>query len=56
MQWLKEEGCPWNETACSAAASNGHLGLLQWLRKEGCPWNKNTTNLAGERNHTEVLR
>ena len=40
LKWLRSEGCPWNENACSGAALDGHLEVLKWLRSEGCPWNE----------------
>ena len=29
-EWLRENGCPWDETTCSRAARNGQLEVLKW--------------------------
>jgi hypothetical protein len=31
-QWAREQGCPWDETLCAAAAAGGHLETLKWAR------------------------
>lgn len=42
MEWLKEQGCPWNEYCTFRdAAYNGNLDVLQWLHDAGCPWSEN---------------
>lgn len=38
LQWLRENGCPWNSLTCRRAAEEGHLHVLQWARIHGCPW------------------
>ncbi len=40
LQWLKSQGCPWNNETCADAAEGGHLELLQWARSQGCPWDE----------------
>jgi hypothetical protein len=36
-KWLRSAGCPWNGTACEAAARGGHLEVvLQFLHESGC--------------------
>jgi hypothetical protein len=40
-KWAHQNGCPWNETICSAAARGGQLSVLQWAHEDGCPWNAN---------------
>jgi len=30
LKWAGENGCPWNESTCSAAAFRGHLEVLKW--------------------------
>mmetsp|Transcript_8247 Transcript_8247/g.17064 ORF Transcript_8247/g.17064 Transcript_8247/m.17064 type:complete len:85 (+) Transcript_8247:1-255(+) len=43
LQWLREEGSPWNEYTCydeytcEVAARGGHLELLRWALENGCP-------------------
>jgi hypothetical protein len=46
LEWLRENGCPWNESTCAYAAWDGHLELLQWARANGCPWNGSTCAYA----------
>jgi hypothetical protein len=38
LKWARENGCPWDEETCSAAAEGGHLEVLKWARENGCPW------------------
>src|ERR1700679_142126 len=37
LQWLRANGCPWDEFTCSQAALGVHLDVLQWARANGCP-------------------
>jgi hypothetical protein len=49
IQYLRAEGCPWDTSACTAAAGYGSMyntnaqsdrcETLQWLHENGCPWN-----------------
>jgi hypothetical protein len=36
--WLRAVGCPWNASACAAAAKSCHFKTLRWLHESGCPW------------------
>mmetsp|Transcript_49537 Transcript_49537/g.96910 ORF Transcript_49537/g.96910 Transcript_49537/m.96910 type:complete len:198 (-) Transcript_49537:40-633(-) len=56
LQWLKKEGCVWNEWACNTAAHGGHLEVLQWLREEGCPWGWRTCMYAARSRNVGMLR
>jgi hypothetical protein len=56
LKWLRENGCPWNECACSYAAENGHLDMLKYLRSNGCPWNKWMCEYAARNGHLDVLK
>jgi hypothetical protein len=56
LQWLRENGCPWDEYTCHHAAEGGHLEVLQWLRANGCPWNASTCGSAAEGGQLEVLQ
>jgi hypothetical protein len=40
VQWLRDNGCPWDTNTCLAAARHGHLEVLQWARSNGCPWDR----------------
>ena len=37
LQYLHENGCPWDKKACSEAALNGHLECLKYAHENGCP-------------------
>jgi hypothetical protein len=37
LQFLRANGCPWDEQACLEAAKNGHLKVLQFLARERLP-------------------
>ena len=51
LQWLREDGCPWNENTCAMAAYGGNLEVLQWMRANGCPWDERTCYCAA----TEIV-
>jgi len=36
LQYLHENGCPWDEKCCAVASSNGHLEVLKYLHENGC--------------------
>ena len=46
LQWAHQNGCPWDEGTCKAAAKKGHLEVLKWARQNGCPWGLNTWKRA----------
>ena len=56
LQWLRENGCPWDESTCAAAAEGGHFNVLQWARANGCPWNGLTCFYAVLSGHREMLK
>jgi hypothetical protein len=35
LQWLRDNGCPWDVCTCSHAAMSGNLAVLQWARANG---------------------
>ena len=39
LKYLHENGCPWDEKTCEAAAVGGdyHLDVLEYARANGCP-------------------
>jgi hypothetical protein len=47
LQWLRANGCPWDENTCSQAAWVGHLAVLQWARANGCAWKRVERGAAG---------
>ena len=46
LRWARENGCPWDERTCAAAAAAGNLEVLQWTREHGCPWDEKTCAAA----------
>ena len=56
LQYLHENGCPWDQWACCQAAVNGHLPALQYLHENGCPWNKWTCKYVADVGHLPVLQ
>ena len=56
LRWARENGCPWDERTCAAAAAAGNLEVLQWARAHGCPWDKETCGAAAKGGHIEVLQ
>ena len=55
-QWLRAEGCPWNDyprstldDTCYLAIHHGHVEVLRWARENGCPWLAVTRDLAEEK-------
>ena len=38
LQFLHENGCPWDARTCSYAAKNGHLECLKYAHENGCRW------------------
>ena len=35
LQYLYENGCPWDEYACRTSAENGHIECLKYLHQNG---------------------
>ena len=56
LKFLRENGCPWDETTCSSAAKNGHLECLKYARANGCPWDETTCHNAAENSQLECLK
>ena len=56
LQWVRANGCPWDERTCWGAAEGGHLEVLQWARANGCPWSGETCEFAAKGGDVEVLR
>jgi hypothetical protein len=42
LQWLRANGCPWDEGTCSGAVYHGHLEVLKWARANCCRWTAST--------------
>ena len=56
LQWLRAQGCPWDEWACWYAAIGGHLVVLTWLREQGCRWDESACVRAAGGGHLPVLQ
>jgi hypothetical protein len=56
LQWLRANGCPWDESTCEEAAGGGHLAMLQWANANGCPWDVSTSTSAAAGGHLDVLQ
>ena len=37
LQWLRDQGCPWDSYTWSTAFKNGHIETANWARANGCP-------------------
>ena len=65
LKALHQLGCPWDERACMAAVSNGHLDraehgravarCLSYLHENECPWSVSTFVTAIKCNQLECL-
>ena len=55
LQYLHENGCPWDSHVHSAAV-NGHLPVLKYLHENGCPWNYDTCFYAADNKHWDCLQ
>ena len=57
LQYLHENGCPWNQNACLYAAKYGHLKVLEYLHQNGCPWDEEACLKASKSNgHLTVAK
>jgi hypothetical protein len=48
MSWVRENGCPWDESAFAEAAGIGSLQMMEWLRLRDCPWDESACEAAAE--------
>jgi hypothetical protein len=53
---LHENGVPWDQTTCAAAALGGHLDCLQYAHEHGCPWYETTCNTASYSGSLDCLK
>lgn len=54
--WMRDNGCPINNTICHDAALNGHVHIIKWARANGCPWDENVCEVAVQGGHLEILQ
>jgi hypothetical protein len=55
LTYAHENGCPWNEATCLAAAYGGHIDCLKYAHENGCPWNGDTCSDAARGGHLDCL-
>ena len=48
VQWLRDEGCPWDCWTCYYAVDYGRVEVLRWLRENRCPWTAHIQDRAAE--------
>jgi hypothetical protein len=41
LEYLFENGCPFQQNTLDYAVSNGNIILMKWLKRRGCPWGPN---------------
>jgi hypothetical protein len=56
LQWVRSQGCPWDEGTCSAAARSGNLEMLKWLHNAGCPLDEYTLEAAATEGNLEIMQ
>jgi len=56
LQWLREQGCPWDATTCAFAAMGGHIPVLEWLRANHCPWDERACEWAARGGQMATLQ
>jgi hypothetical protein len=52
LKYAHENGCPWDETICIAAARYNRLKCLEYAHENGCPWTLKTYIAAEERRNS----
>jgi hypothetical protein len=55
VQWLHNQGCPWNEDACTAAVERDDFEMLEWLHIAGSPWDDGNRRAPAWRNQREMM-
>lgn len=55
LEWLHNNGCPWDSEACAEAAYKGDIDMLRWLHTHGCPWDSEACAKAAEAGNMDVL-
>ncbi|CAM9484125.1 unnamed protein product [Phaeothamnion confervicola] len=55
LRYVREEGCPWDESCCSSAGEHGRLDALQFARLHHCPWDDETCSESRAAGHSDVV-
>ena len=53
---MHENGCPWDASTCSTAASSGHLDCLIYAHEQGCPWDHSTCTNSAASGQLSILQ
>ena len=56
LQFLRENGCLWDDWTCWNAAGYGHLDCLKYAHEHGCPWDEKTCSEAAKNRRLECLQ
>ena len=56
LRWLRDNGCPFDETICKDAANRGHLEALKWFAENHFPLEPSTSRSAAQGAHLDVIK
>lgn len=56
LQWLHENGCPWNESICHNAVLHGRLEILKFAYENGLSFDDWTRYFAAQNGELEILK
>jgi len=56
VQWLHENGYPWDKRTCVMAAREGHFDVLYWAWAHGCPCCKLALDLARVNDQPDIAQ
>lgn len=56
LQYLHNQGCPWDSRAVSQAVHFGHLDCLQYLLEQGCPRSDSACTIAARYGYLDCLQ
>jgi hypothetical protein len=54
--YLRQQGCPWNAAACTAAVSRQKFDMLKWLVLQKCPLEAAASTKAAKYNNLVMLK
>ena len=46
LKWLRDNGCPWNETVCVNCVEYHNFDIFQWAIENACVWGDETYHIA----------
>lgn len=56
LRYAHENGCPWDDKACTCAALRGRLECLRYAHQNGCAWTTYTCSNASARGQLACLQ